>query len=323
MPTLSVIIPVKDERDNVGPLAGRVREALVPANVDYEVVFVDDGSTDGTAEVLAGLAAADTRVKVVRLRRNFGQSAALKAGIDWSSGEVVVTMDGDGQNDPADIPGMLAKLTEGYDAVLGLRANRQDDWVLRKLPSLTANWLIRRVTGLAFKDLGCTLRVMRRDLAESLPLYGEMHRYISLLAMQSGARMAQVPVRHHPRIAGKSKYNLSRTVRVVLDLITVQFLHGYLTRPMHVFGLGGLACMGLGAASLLATVLMKVAGGVDMTGNPFLLLSVLLEVVGVQFISLGLLGEVLSRVYFESQGKPAYAVREAVNVGPPAGVRAA
>lgn len=317
MRTLSVIIPIKDERDNLRPVADRVRAALSPLEIDFEVLFVDDGSTDGSANVLAALAREDRRIKVVRLRRNFGQSAALKAGIDWSTGDVIVTMDGDGQNDPADIPGMLAQLDEGYDAILGMRAQRRDGWLLRKLPSLTANWLIRKITGLPFKDLGCTLRVMRRELAESLPLYGEMHRYISVLAMQSGAHMAQVAVRHHPRVAGKSKYNLTRTIRVVLDLMTVQFLHGYITRPMHVFGLGGLACMAGGAASLLATVLMKAIGGVDMTGNPFLLLSVLLEVVGVQFISLGLLGELLSRVYFECQGKPAYTVREAVNVHAP------
>ncbi len=311
-----MIIPVKDERDNLGPLHERLRQALEPLGVEYEAVLVDDGSTDGSAEVLTALAAADPRVKVVRLRRNFGQTAALQAGIDWSKGDVIVTMDGDLQNDPADVPQLLAKLDEGYDAVLGRRANRQDDWLLRKLPSRAANWLIRRVTGAQALDMGCMLRAVRRDLAEGLPLYGEMHRYIPVLLHQYGGRLAQVPVRHHPRTAGTSKYNLSRTVRVLLDLMTIKFLHGYLTRPMHVMGLAGLASMGLGAVSLLATVAMKLRAGTDMTGNPLLLLSVLLALVGVQLISMGLLGELLSRTYFESQGKTAYVVGSTLNLEP-------
>src|SRR5713101_3589178 len=204
---LSVIIPVKDERDN--------------------------------------LATGDGRVKVVRLRRNFGQTAALQAGIDWSSGDVLITMDGDLQNDPADIPLLLAKLEEGYDAVLGLRANRQDHFLVRKVPSLLANWLIRRVTGVPIKDMGCTLRALRRDLAEALPLYGEMHRFVPVLAQQYGAKLAQITVRHRSRTAGKTKYNLTRTFRVLLDLITIKFLHSYLTRPMHILGLAGLVSMGL------------------------------------------------------------------------------
>jgi glycosyltransferase involved in cell wall biosynthesis len=314
---LSVVIPVKDERDNLRPLHERLRRALDPLGLSYEVVFVDDGSIDGSFAVLEELAARDSRLKVVRLRRNFGQSAALQAGIDWSSGDVLVTLDGDLQNDPADIPRLLDKLAEGYDAVLGLRANRQDQFLVRKLPSFLGNWLIRKVTGVRTRDLGCTLRAMRRDLAEALPLYGEMHRFIPVLAQQYGARLAQIPVNHHPRTAGKTKYTLSRTFRVVLDLITVKFLHSYLTRPMHVMGLAGLISMGLGGLSLLATVWMKWSTGLWMTGNPFLLLSALLELVGVQFISLGLIGEVLTRTYFESQGKAAYTVRTTVNLEEP------
>jgi glycosyltransferase involved in cell wall biosynthesis len=312
-PQVSVIIPIKDERENLRPLWADLAAAMGPTGRPFEAVFVDDGSSDGSDAVLAELARADSRVRVVRLRRNFGQSAALKAGIDWSRGDVIVTIDGDRQNDPADVPLLVAKLDEGYDAVLGLRAQRQDGLWLRKVPSWLGNWVIRRATGVHFKDFGCTQRAMRRDLAVSLPLYGEMHRFISVLAQQYGARMTQVPVRHHPRTAGRSKYNLSRTVRVVLDLITVQFLHGYLTRPMHVFGLGGLVCMALGGVSFAATVIMKLVSGLWMTGNPVLHLGVLLEVIGVQFISLGLLGEVLTRIYFESQGKPAYTVREVLN----------
>jgi glycosyltransferase involved in cell wall biosynthesis len=320
---LSVIIPIKDERENLVPLAEQLREALNHLTLAYEIIFVDDGSTDGSYAVLEKLAATDVRIKVIRLRRNFGQTAALRAGIDWSSGDVLVTMDGDLQNDPADIPRLLEKLREGYDAVLGLRAHRQDHVLIRKIPSMMGNWLIRKVTGVRIKDMGCTLRAMRRDLAEALPLYGEMHRFVPVLAQQYGARLAQIPVRHHPRHAGKTKYNLSRSFRVLLDLITIKFLHSYLTRPMHVLGLAGLISMGLGVVSLLVTIWMKAHRGIFMTGNPFLLLSVMLELVGVQFISLGLIGEVLSRTYFESQGKTAYGVRSTLNLEAPAKRKAA
>jgi glycosyltransferase involved in cell wall biosynthesis len=314
MNVLSVVIPIKDERDNLRPLHERLRRALDPLGLPCEIIFVDDGSSDGSYGVLQALAATDPCVKVIRLRRNFGQSPALQAGIDHSTGDVLVTMDGDLQNDPADIPMLLDKLAEGYDAVLGLRSKRQDALLIRKVPSWIANWLIRKVTGVAIRDMGCTLRAMRRDLAENLPLYGEMHRFIPVLAQHYGGRLAQVPVRHHPRVAGKTKYNLSRTVRVLLDLITVKFMHTYLTRPMHVLGSAGLLSMGLGAVSLLATAWMKAHSGIFMTGNPLLHLSVMLELVGVQFISMGLLGEVMTRTYFESQGKTAYTVRNTLNL---------
>ena len=292
---------------------------------NYEIVFVDDGSSDDSFAVLQQLAAGDTRVKVVRLRRNFGQTPALRAGIDWSSGDVLVTMDGDLQNDPADIPMLLDKLDEGHDAVFGLRAHRRDHFLIRKLPSFFGNWLIRRVTGVRVHDMGCTLRALSRDLAQSLPLYGELHRFVPVLAQMHGANIVQVPVRHHARIAGKTKYGLTRTVRVLLDLITVKFLHTYLTRPMHVLGTAGLLSMGLGGVSLLATMAMKyfLNPPVFMTGNPLLLLSVTLELVGVQFISMGLLGEVLIRTYFESQGKSAYTVKATLNLDVSEGRRAA
>ncbi len=323
MQSLSVVIPIKDERENLRPLHAKLRGALDPLCAgdrprlrDYEMLFVDDGSKDDSFAVLRELAAGDPRVKVIRLRRNFGQTPALRAGIDWSSGDVLVTMDGDLQNDPADIPLLLDKLDEGHDAVFGLRANRQDHFLIRKLPSFMGNWLIRSVTGVHIRDMGCTLRALRRDLAEALPLYGEMHRFVPVLAQMHGASIIQIPVRHHARIAGKTKYGLTRTVRVLLDLITVKFLHSYLTRPMHVLGTAGLASMGLGVISLLATVWMKYFAShpVFMTGNPLLLLSVMLELVGVQFISMGLLGELLTRTYFESQGKSAYTVRATLNL---------
>jgi glycosyltransferase involved in cell wall biosynthesis len=316
---LSVVVPVKDERENVRPLFERVRAALDPGECGpWELVFVDDGSTDGTFPVLEALAAADDRVKVVRLRRNFGQSAATQAGLDAARGAVIVTLDGDLQNDPADIPLMLAKLDEGYDAVLGQRQKRRDGLFLRKLPSLLANWLIRKVLGVPFKDFGCAQRAVRREVFEGMVLYGEMHRFITALIMQQGAAVAQIPVRHHPRTAGKSKYNLSRTVRVMLDLMTVKFQGSFQTRPMHLFGGVGLACMFAGLLSVAASMVMKYTTGPGMTANPLFLLGAVAELIGVQFVSLGLMGEVLTRVYYESQGKRPYAVRERRNLDRPA-----
>lgn len=319
---LSVVVPVKDERENARPLFERVRAALDGARVEpWELVFVDDGSTDGTFAELEAVARADDRVKVVRLRRNFGQSAATQAGIDAARGDVIVTMDGDLQNDPADIPRMLAKLNEGYDAVLGQRQKRQDKLLLRKVPSLAANWLIRKVLGVPFKDFGCTLRAVRRDVLDGMVLYGEMHRFITALIMQQGAAVAQLPVAHHPRTAGKSKYNLTRSVRVVLDLMTVKFQGSFQTRPMHLFGGIGLMCLLAGFAGVVASAVMKYTSGPGMTENPLFLLGAVAGLIGVQFVSLGLMGEVLTRVYYESQGKRPYTVRERRNldrVDPPA-----
>lgn len=311
MRLLSVVIPVKDEAENVEPLVQDLRSAL--QGLTWEVIFVDDGSRDGTAERLAALAA-DPRIKVIRLRRSFGQSAATQAGFDAARGDVIATLDGDRQNDPADIPRLLAKLDEGYDAVLGLRARRHDRWLFRKVPSLCANWLIRRVLGVPFKDFGCALRVLRRHCIDGLALYGEMHRFITALILQQGARVTQVPVRHHPRTAGQSKYDLSRTLRVLLDLLTVKFLASYQTRPMHFFGGIGLAFLGLGAVSLLTSIVMKYTSGPGMTSNPLFLMGVMIELIGVQFLSLGLIGEVMARIYFESQGKRPYVIREAINL---------
>jgi len=313
MRTVSIVVPIKDEQENIGPLYARVSEAML-GKTAWELVVVDDGSTDGSFDLLQKLAADDPRVKVVRLRRNYGQAAAMQAGIDAASGDVIATMDGDLQNDPHDIPMLLAKLDEGYDVVLGERAKRQDSMIIRKVPSRMANWLIRKVTGLPFRDFGCTMRVLRRDVAQGMRIYGEMHRFIPVLAQQQGARMAQVPVTHHPRTAGKSKYNLSRTGRVFLDLITVKFLTSYLTRPMHLLGMVGLVIIALGGISLTATAAMKIAWGVDMTGNPLLLLSVMLSLVGIQLLSTGLIGEVLARTYFESQDKRPYSIRESCNL---------
>jgi glycosyltransferase involved in cell wall biosynthesis len=306
---------MKNERANVRPLVDRVRAAL--RGVAWELVLVDDGSTDGSHEELSAVAAADPRVKVLRLRRNFGQSAATQAGFDAANGDVVATLDGDLQNDPADLPLLLAKLNDGYDAVLGRREKRQDKVLLRKVPSWCANWLIRKFLHIPFKDFGCTLRVMRRDLVQGMSLYGEMHRFITSLILQQGATVAQVPVRHHPRTAGTSKYTLSRTVRVVLDMLTVKFLASYQTRPMHLFGGTGLVLLFLGGLGIATSVVMKYTTGPGMTANPLFLLGVMAELISVQFLSLGLMGEILARVYFESQGKRAYLVRDTINLGDP------
>lgn len=312
---MSIVIPIKDERENIRRLHERLLGALQFRSWSFEIVLVDDGSVDGSHAEMETLAAEDARVKVVRLRRNFGQSAAMQAGIDHAAGDVIITMDGDLQNDPADIPMLVDTLSNGrYDAVFGLRAQRQDTFVNRTLPSSIGNWLIRKVTGVAVKDMGCTLRALRKDLAKSLSLYGEMHRFIPVLVQDAGAAFTQVPVQHHPRTAGKTKYSITRTVRVMLDLITIKFLQCYLTRPMHVMGFAGLISMLLGIGCLLATLIIKWADGTSMIRNPLLHLSVMLEMVGVQFISTGLLGELVTRTYFESQGKRAYTVRSTLNL---------
>ena len=322
MALLSVIIPIKDEQDNILALHERIVSALQPycANSngsgvhEFEVVYVDDGSIDKSPVILSELARSDDRAKVVILKRNYGQTPALQAGIDYSKGDFIATMDGDLQNDPSDLPMLLEKISDDCDAALGQRANRQDGFWLRKFPSFIANWIIRKVTGCSIKDMGCTIRVMKRDLAVALPLYGEMHRFIPVLAQMCGGRLTQVPVKHHPRVAGKTKYKLTRTLRVVLDLITVKFLYSYLTRPMHFLGTGGLFAIGLGFASVLGAIAMKLYSQTDMTGNPLLLLSVMLVLVGIQLISMGLLGEVMTRTYFESQGKASYLIRDTHNL---------
>jgi glycosyltransferase involved in cell wall biosynthesis len=311
--SVSVVVPIYNEHDNIEPLYESLHGVLSGLACAYEMIFVDDGSTDGSGQRLRQLAERDPRVKVVELRRNFGQTAAMHVGIQHASGEVVVTMDGDLQNDPADIPMMLAKLDEGYDLVHGWRKNRQDALVSRKLPSRIANWLISKVTGFAVHDLGCTLKAMRREIAQELQLYGEMHRFIPILAHWQGARCAEVVTRHHARRFGTTKYGIWRTFRVVLDLITVKFMIRFSASPMKLFGGVGLVCSFGSVLAGLATVLMKLARGIDMTGNPLLLLSVFAATVGVQFFVLGLLGEVCARIYYECQNKQPYTIRRLIN----------
>jgi glycosyltransferase involved in cell wall biosynthesis len=307
---LSLVIPVYNEAENLRPLYQRIREVLAVTGWTYELIIVDDGSTDGSAELLASLHAEDARLKVLGLRRNFGQTAALAAGFAYAHGEVIVSLDGDLQNDPADIPRLVAKLNEGYDLVNGWRIHRQDPFFRRRLPSHIANRLISLTTRVKLHDYGCTLKALRRDVAKSLKLYGEMHRFIPALASDLGAIITEIPVTHHPRTRGRSKYGLARTLWVVLDLLTVKFLSGYATRPSHLFGLLGLLAVLLGGTITIGLGFQKLFFAVQLAGRPLLLLGILLIVTGMQFVTLGLIGEMLARTYHESQEKPIYLVKD-------------
>lgn len=311
--SVSVVIPIFNERENIRPLYEALQSVLPNLGRDYEIILVDDGSQDGSDRELQALAETDSHVKIVELRHNFGQTAAMSAGIHAATGDVIVTLDGDLQNDPTDIPMMLEKLDEGYDLVHGWRKNRQDALLNRKLPSRLANWLISRVTGFPVNDLGCTLKVIRREIARELPLYGEMHRFIPILAHWRGARCVEVETKHHPRKFGTSKYGLSRVLRVMFDLITVKYMIQYLISPMKLFGGIALACGAVGFFSGVACVLMKISQQVDMTGNPLLLLTVFSSMAGIQFLVLGMLGELSTRIYYEVSDKQPYAVRRTVN----------
>jgi glycosyltransferase involved in cell wall biosynthesis len=307
---LSVVVPVYNEAENVGPLAEELESALAPLGEQFEVIMVDDGSNDGTHEVLRRLYDRKGWLKIIRFKRNFGQTAAVAAGFAHARGEVIVPMDGDGQNDPQDIPRLLAKIAEGFDLVSGWRLPRQDPYWTRQLPSRMANGLISWITGVRLHDYGCTLKAIRSEIAKDLRLYGEMHRFIPALADERGARIAEIAVHHRPRLRGTSKYGLARTFRVVLDLTTVKFLHLYATRPLHIFGLIGLTSGALGGALGVYLTLQKVLYRVEIGGRPLLLLAVLLILIGFQFVSLGLLGELLARTYHESQNKPIYTIGE-------------
>jgi glycosyltransferase involved in cell wall biosynthesis len=303
---LSIVVPVFNEVENIDLLHDEIVAALAPSGLDYEVLYVDDGSSDGTFERLAAIQARDRRVTVLGLSRNFGQTAAMMAGLERSRGDEVVFMDGDRQNDPADILRLRAKRAEGYDLVAGWRIDRQDAWLSRRLPSQLANWLIGVITGVRLHDYGCSLKILRGDLARSLRLYGEMHRFIPALIDDLGGTVVELPVNHRPRVAGRSKYGLSRTIRVILDLVTVKFLSLYATRPIHVFGVAGLLAT---AAGLLITGWLgfeRLILGIPIGGRPIVLLGILLTVMGLQFVTMGLLAELLVRTYHESQNKPVY-----------------
>ncbi len=307
---LSVVIPVYNEEESLPLLYQQIHEALSTLERAYEIIVVDDGSSDGSFEVLTRLHRQDPRLKVIRFRRNFGQTAALAAGFAYASGEIIVSLDGDLQNDPADIPRLVAKLEEGYDLVSGWRANRQDPLLRRRLPSQIANRVISLTTKVKLHDYGCTLKALRKEMAKGLMLYGEMHRFIPALAGDLGAVITEIPVNHRSRQRGRSKYGLTRTLRVILDLLTVKFLSGYATRPGHLFGLLGLLAMLAGTIITGYLGIQRLFFYVELGDRPLLLLGILLVIIGVQFITIGLLGEILVRTYHESQGKPIYVVKE-------------
>jgi glycosyltransferase involved in cell wall biosynthesis len=307
---LSVIIPVYDEEENVEPLIHEIVRVLQPLAKSYEIVVVDDGSKDGTFSVLSRLRDHSECLKVVRLKRNFGQTAAMAAGLAHAQGEIMVMMDGDAQNDPADIPALLAKLREGYDLVAGWRFDRKDPFLSRRLPSVVANRLISSTTQVKLHDFGCTLKAMRKDVAKDLRLYGEMHRFIPAIAYERGARIAELKVHHRPRLHGKSKYTLTRTLRVALDLLTVKFLISYSTRPSHIFGPIGIISGASGFFIAAYLSIEKLVYGRPIGGRPLLLLAILLIFIGFQFITMGLLGEMLARTYHESQNRPVFVVGE-------------
>lgn len=320
---LSIVLPVYNEGRNLAPLHHELTDALGPLGCAYEIIAVDDGSSDGSLDVLKSLAEGDPHVRVIEFRRNFGQSACMQAGLDHARGAVVVTMDSDGQNDPADIPALLVEMERGdFDLVGGWRQDRKEPFLTRRLPSMIANALIGRTSRVPLHDRGCSLRAYRSELAKQIRLYGEMHRFIPELASQVGARMSEVPVNDRARRFGRSKYGLSRVPRVLLDLLTVVFLGGYRTRPMQFFGLFGIASGGMGILIGLYLVVAKVVTGIwkgaeafrayRVGTSPWLMLSVLLTVLGVQFFMMGLLGELVTRTYHEAQGKRIYAVRRIV-----------
>lgn len=310
-PKVSVVVPVLNEQDNIGALYEQIKQSLAD-KYDYEMIFVDDGSTDDSFTVLSRLQSGDQRVRVIRFRKNFGQTAALSAGFDYAQGETIVALDADLQNDPADIPKMIAKLDEGFDVVSGWRKKRHDNAITRLLPSMMANWLIASITGVKLHDFGCTLKVYRREVIAETRLYGEMHRFIPALANWSGARICEMVVNHRPRRTGAGKYGLGRTFKVILDLITVKFLGSFSTKPIYIFGGLGVLC---GAGAIFSGIFVLYqkfisAQQLAMNRNPLLVLTAMLTTAAIQFILMGLLAELLVRTYHESQNRPTYVIKE-------------
>ena len=312
---VSVVIPAYNEEENLPVLYERLKAVLDKLEGDYEILFVDDGSTDGSFEVLRDLARRDERVRVIRFRRNYGQTAAMYAGFEHATGDVIVTMDADLQNDPEDIPRLLRKLEEGYDIVSGWRKDRKDPFLSRRLPSKIANWIISKVTGVELHDYGCTLKAYRSEIAKRYRLYGDMHRFLPALARRFGARVTEIPVKHHPRLYGRSKYGIGRTVRVILDIFLVKFLNEYITKPLYVFGGIGFLLLTAGILIELYLTLLKIFTGADIGGRPLLILGVLLILAGIQLLSTGIIAELIVRTYYESRGEKPYVIEEKLNFG--------
>ncbi len=312
-PEISVFLPVFNEEPNLGPLHARLDEALQKLGRTAEIIYVDDGSSDGSLNVLRELAAKDPRVRVIALRRNYGQTPAMAAGIHAARGRVLIPMDADMQNDPADIARLLDKLDEGFDVVSGWRKNRQDKLLTRKIPSMIANRMISWIGGVPLHDYGCSLKAYRRESLADVQLYGEMHRFIPIYASWSGARVTEIPVEHHARTMGKSKYGLSRTIKVIFDLMTIKFMASYQTKPIYVFGTFGLLAFLVSLLAGLYAVFLKLVHKADFVQTPLPVLTIVMFAVGIQFLLMGLLAEMLVRTYHESQAKAIYAVREKIN----------
>jgi glycosyltransferase involved in cell wall biosynthesis len=315
MPNLSLVVPVYNEEGNLRLLFDSIHQTIDPLSQSWEVVFVDDGSYDGSLDILNEFVEQDPEhVRVVSFRRNFGQTAAIVAGLDHASGEIIVLLDADMQNDPADIPMMLSKLDEGYDLVSGWRKARKDSYLTRTLPSNIANWLISRVTRVRLHDYGCTLKAYRRDVLEGFRLYGEMHRFIPVFANWVGARITEVQVNHHPRTSGKTKYGLERSVKVILDLFTVKFLVSYSLKPIYLFGGTGLGLISAGGVMLFYLFVRRILGTIAVLGSPLFQLAMMLLIMGFQSFLMGLIAEMLVRTYYESQRKPIYRIRKTINL---------
>ena len=311
---VSVVIPFLNESPNLIPLCEELKASLDAMDKSYEVLFIDDGSTDDGVDILESYRSKMPELKVVSFRRNFGQTAAMVAGLDYAEGEIVVTLDADRQNDPADIPALIAKIEEGFDMVCGWRFDRQDTYLSRKLPSMLANKLISKITDVSLHDYGCTLKAMRKEVAKRVTLYGEMHRFIPAVASGIGATIAEVKVNHRARVAGESKYGISRTFRVILDLITVKFLLKFHARPLHFFGMPGLLLGGIGGALISYLTIARLFFGMPLGDRPILIFAFMLLVIGLQFILFGLIGEMQTRTYYESQDKPIYHVRRTIGI---------
>ncbi len=308
-PEISVVIPLLNEQDNIGPLYEQISNTLT-GKYSYEIIFIDDGSSDNSFKVLTKLHESDMKIRIIRFRRNFGQTAALSAGFNHARGTIIIAIDADLQNDPADIPKMIAKLKEGFDVVSGWRKNRHDNTITRLIPSKIANWMIAKITGINLHDTGCTLKAYRKEVLDETKLYGEMHRFIPALASWSGAKIAECEVNHRPRTAGVAKYGLGRTWKVILDLITIKFLGSFSTKPIYIFG--GLGLLSAFGSVMLGTtaIYQKIFLHTDLSGNPLFLLSAVFIIATIQFILMGLLAELLVRTYHESQNRPTYVIKE-------------
>jgi Glycosyltransferases involved in cell wall biogenesis len=310
---LSVVIPAYNEEENVPILYEKLKKVLDSIGEDYEIIFVDDGSTDGTYQRLKQLAEKDNRLKVIRFKRNYGQTAAMSAGFEHAKGDVIITLDADLQNDPEDIPILLEKLKEGYHVVSGWRKDRKDPFLSRRLPSMIANWLISKITGVHLHDYGCTLKAYRAEVVKDLELFGDMHRFLPALTKRRGAKITEVVVRHHPRMFGKSKYGIGRTVRVLLDIMLVKFLNEYINKPLYMFGGVGFLLLALGLFSLFYLIFLKLFLEESIGRRPLLILSVLFILAGIQLISTGLLAELLVRIYYRAKDAKPYVIQEKIN----------